>query len=196
MQNPQPSRDQGHPHFDIKRPLRAARASFCPILLALGFTLALLSSGTAGAAQPVGNGLTQITPSNAALNPPSMYDSLKWGFTQASIATGNKLIFVSGQVGWNRDGKLVGKGNIALQARQALKNIETALHAAGASPADVVRLKIYVVHNHEKDLDPVFAEVKKFYDGRVPAATTWLGVQSLALPEFLIEIEATAVTHG
>ena len=78
------------------------------------------------------------------------------------------------------------------QARQALANLRTVLAEAGATPADVVRLRTYVVNHSPDKLQPVTEEIMAFYDGAVPAANTWIGVQSLAMPEFLIEIEAIA----
>ena len=56
----------------------------------------------------------------------------------------------------------------------------------GYSAADVVRLRTYVVGHSPDKLQPVIEEIMAFYDGAVPAANTWIGVQSLAMPEFLI----------
>ena len=87
---------------------------------------------------------------------------------------------------------LVLTGDVAAQARQALKNLKEVLAAAGATPADVVRIRTYVV-NHSPDLlGSVGAALGEFWGDVIPAANTWIGVQSLALPDFLIEIEATA----
>ncbi|HWS69518.1 MAG TPA: Rid family hydrolase, partial [Steroidobacteraceae bacterium] len=77
--------------------------------------------------------------------------------------------------------------------RQALANLREVLLAAGAGPADIVRLRTYVVNHSPDKLGPVLGEIGAFYAGAVPAANTFIGVQTLALPEFLIEIEATAV---
>ncbi len=103
------------------------------------------------------------------------------------------MIHCAGQVAWDQDGKLVGDGDIAAQARQALANLSAVLAEAGASPANVVRMRTYVVGHKPEYLESVGAEISAFYGNTEHAANTWIGVQCLALPEFLIEIEVTAV---
>ena len=127
-----------------------------------------------------------------AINPDSLYGSVQYGFSHAVKSAGGTTIHCAGQVAWDKDYQLVGKGDVAVQARQALKNLKEVLAAAGATPADVVRIRTYVV-NHSPDLlGPVGAAMAEFRGDVIPAANTWIGVQSLALPDFLIEIEATA----
>ena len=127
------------------------------------------------------------------INPSSMYNSLQYGFSHATRTQGRTTIHCAGQVAWDANGQLVGGGDVAAQARQALKNLKDVLKEAGATPADVVRMKTFVV-NHQPDyLGTVGAEIAQFYGDATPAANTWLGVQSLALPGLLVEIEVTAV---
>lgn len=128
-----------------------------------------------------------------AINPPALYDSLPFGFSQAALQTGGRTLHLAGQVAWNEKRELVGPGDLVAQTRQALANLRQVLAACGATPKDVVRLRTYVVHHGPEKLGPVSAELIAFYEGADPAPNTWLGVQALALPEFLIEIEATAV---
>lgn len=128
-----------------------------------------------------------------AINPPALYDSLPFGFSQAALQTGARTLHLAGQVAWNEKRELVGPGDLVAQTRQALANLRHVLAACGATPKDVVRLRTYVVHHGPEKLGPVSAELIAFYEGADPAPNTWLGVQALALPEFLIEIEATAV---
>lgn len=130
--------------------------------------------------------------SREAINPESLYGSLEYGFSHAIRADGGTLVHCAGQVGWDKDYQLVGAGDVGAQARQALRNLKDVLAAAGATPADVVRLRTYVVNHRPEYLEPVGAALAEFYADAVPAANTWIGVQSLALPDFLIEIEATA----
>jgi enamine deaminase RidA (YjgF/YER057c/UK114 family) len=116
-------------------------------------------------------------------------------FSQVVIVrTGStRTIYLSGQVSVDADHKVVGPGDLRRQAEVALDNLSKALAAAKATPADVVRLGIYV-----KDYRPEQAEIisaalrERFVTGKMPAST-WLGVASLALDDLLIEIEATAV---
>jgi enamine deaminase RidA (YjgF/YER057c/UK114 family) len=127
------------------------------------------------------------------INPPTLYNSVQYGFSHAVRQRGGDTLHLAGQVAWDKDGKLVGAGDLAAQTRQALANIRTVLAAAGASPADIVRLRTYVVGHSPDKLGPVLGEIGQFYGDAVPASNTFVGVQALALPDFLVEIEATAV---
>jgi enamine deaminase RidA (YjgF/YER057c/UK114 family) len=127
------------------------------------------------------------------INPPTLYNSVQFGFSHAVRQRGGDTLHLAGQVAWDKEGKLVGAGDLAAQTRQALANIRTVLAAAGASPADIVRLRTYVVGHSPEKLGPVLAEIGQFYGDAVPASNSFIGVQALALPDFLIEIEATAV---
>ena len=81
---------------------------------------------------------------------------------------------------------------VIAQTRQVLSNLREVLAAAGTIPADVVGVRTYVVNHSPENLATICGEIAKFYDGAEPAANTFIGVQALALPDFLIEIEATA----
>lgn len=132
-----------------------------------------------------------------AVNPPDLYDSVKFGFSHAVTADGAVRIHCAGQVAWDRDHNVVGGGDVGAQARQALRNLKEVLAAAGATPADVVRIRTFVVGHRPEYLAPIGAALAEFYGEVTPAANTLIGVQSLALPEFLVEIEATAeVSRG
>jgi len=130
--------------------------------------------------------------SNEKINPKEMYDSLQYGFSHAVKSGGDTLVHCSGQVAWDKDANMVGEGDLAAQARQAMANLTQALAAAGATPSDVVRLRIYVVDHSADKLEAIMPALTEFYGGALPAANTLIGVQALALPEFLIEVEATA----
>lgn len=125
------------------------------------------------------------------INPEGMYDSVQYGFSHAVMQAGGRTLHLAGQVAWNSRGELVGSGDLAAQTRQALLNLRTVLDAAGATPAHVVRIRTYVVDHSPDKLGPVLAELTAFF-GAAPPANTFIGVAALALPEFLIEIEATA----
>lgn len=127
------------------------------------------------------------------INPEAMYKSTPFGFSHAVEQDGGRTLHLSGQVAWNGAGELVGKGDLVAQTRQALANLREVLAATGATPANIVRLRTYVVDHNPEKLGPVTGEILAFYGGTLPAANTLIGVQALALPDFLIEIEATAV---
>ncbi|MBN7795583.1 RidA family protein [Parahaliea mediterranea] len=130
--------------------------------------------------------------SKATINPETLYGSTQFGFSHAVKSSRATTVHCSGQVAWDKDYNIVGGDDIAAQARQALSNLKTVLADAGASIDDIVRLRTYVVNHKPEYLEPVGMALAEFYGDTTPAANTWIGVQSLAMPEFLIEIEATA----
>lgn len=116
--------------------------------------------------------------------------SLEHGFSQIVVATGRRTVFISGQTAWDADERIVGR-TCGEQARQALRNVRTAVEAAGGTLSDIVALRIYVVHMAE-NVAAVGSALREVFTS-APPASTWIGVSALAAPEFLIEIEATAV---
>lgn len=128
-----------------------------------------------------------------ALNPESMYNSTQFGFSHAVVQEGGRTLHLAGQAALDADGNVVGTGDLLVQTRQCLLNLTKVLESAGAKPADVVRIRTYVVNHSPEKLGPICGEISAFYGDAPPAANTFIGVQSLALPDFMIEIEATAV---
>ena len=125
------------------------------------------------------------------INPPEL--SAPRGYTHVVTATGGKMVFIAGQVAWDSKGEVVGKGDLRAQATQAYTNLKAALAAAGATPADVVKMNTYVVNFKSADL-PVIREVRsQFFPQENPPASTLVGVQALAVDGLLIEVEAVAV---
>jgi enamine deaminase RidA (YjgF/YER057c/UK114 family) len=129
---------------------------------------------------------------NRKINPPGLYESLGYGFSHAALQDGGGTLHLAGQVAWDKDGAIVGPGDLAAQTRQALANLGAVLAEVGAAPADIVRLRTYVVDHRPEKLGLVLPEITAFYAGAVPAPNTFIGVAALALPDFLIEIEAVA----
>jgi enamine deaminase RidA (YjgF/YER057c/UK114 family) len=113
-------------------------------------------------------------------------------YTQVVVATGSKLVFVSGQEPEDINGNLVGRGDLAVQARQVYATLGRALAAAGAGPKQVARITIYVV-NYERDKClAIIEEARKSLFGDHKPADVVLGVASLS-PGYLIEVDAIAV---
>jgi enamine deaminase RidA (YjgF/YER057c/UK114 family) len=125
------------------------------------------------------------------VNPPALFASLPHGFSQAVVAAGARTVFVSGQTAWDANKQIVGR-TLAEQARQALRNVRTAIESAGGSLADVVTLRIYVVQRAAEGMDGIGAALREAFSID-PPASTWIGVAFLAAPDFLVEIEAVAV---
>ena len=114
-------------------------------------------------------------------------------YHQVAVATGSRLVFVAGQVSEDIHGNLVGEGDFALQARTAFANVGRALAAAGARVDEVARITIYVA-GHRAELIPLISEARDAVFGDHRPADTLLGVETLAEPGYLIEVEAVAVT--
>jgi len=109
--------------------------------------------------------------------------------------TGSRLVFVAGQEPEDTEGRLVGPGDLAVQARQVFANLGRALTAAGAVPDEVARITIYVVDYNRDEHLPVIEEARVSLFGDHKPADSLIGVDRLS-PGYLIEVEAIAVTGG
>jgi len=112
-------------------------------------------------------------------------------YTQVIVATGRRLVFVAGQVADDSQGSLVGPGDLAAQARQAFANVGRCLAAAGAEPEQVPKIMIYVVQHRPEYLPDISAARVALFGDHKPADTL-VGVETLAEPGYLIEVEAIA----
>ncbi len=114
-------------------------------------------------------------------------------FSQVVVSSGLRTIYVAGQVSIDVHGALVGAGDLAAQTTQVMRNVGLALSAAGASYADIVKITTYVV-NYQPEHRSIIGQARApFFQGMPPPASTLVGVSALALPEWLVEIEAVAV---
>ena len=127
------------------------------------------------------------------ISPNSLFPSVQHGFSQVVIASGRKMVFISGQTAWDIKKKIVGGNSVLEQARQALRNVQAAIEATGGSLNDIVFLRLYIVNYRTENALALSVALKEFFSSANPPASTWIGVSALAVPEFLIEIEATAV---
>jgi enamine deaminase RidA (YjgF/YER057c/UK114 family) len=128
------------------------------------------------------------------INPPEL-PHWEQSFTQVVIVenAGTRTVYLSGQVAVDRDNQLVGAGDLKLQANQAFLNLETALRAADATVTDVVKVNIYVRHYQPSDADVIREAFRKIFPHQNLPASTWLGVETLALEGLLIEVDAVAM---
>ncbi|GAA3845021.1 RidA family protein [Streptomyces sp. NPDC003631] len=114
-------------------------------------------------------------------------------YTHVVMGTG-RFVAISGQLALDEDGRLVGAGDPAAQARQVFENLRRCLAAAGATFDHVVKLTFFVTDMaHMPAIRAARAE--HIPDDRLPAASA-VQVAALVRPEFLMEIEAYAVVGG
>ena len=122
-------------------------------------------------------------------NPPAL--STPTGYTHIVEVTGPaKTIYISGQIAYDKEGKVVGAGDMKAQAEQVFRNLKAALDAAGATFADVVKMNSYIT-----DMSKVQAvrDVRARYFKDATPASTFVEVKGLVRPELLLEIEVIAV---
>lgn len=121
----------------------------------------------------------------------------KWeqSFSQVVVVDNgtSRTIYLSGQVSMDEENQIIGMNDLAVQANRAFQNVKTALASAGAVPEDVVKLNIYIKDYRFSDADCISEAFQKVFTHKKLPASTWLGVQSLALDGLLIEIDAIAV---
>jgi enamine deaminase RidA (YjgF/YER057c/UK114 family) len=116
-------------------------------------------------------------------------------YSHVVVATGSRLVFVAGQVAEDLDGNVVGPGDMAAQARQAFANLGRALAAGGARPDQVAKITIFVVDLRPEHLAAIEQGRVALFGEHRPADSL-VGVQTLAHPGCLIEVEALAVADG
>ena len=110
-----------------------------------------------------------------------------------SIATGTRIIHISGQTAVDKEGKVVGATHLE-QCRVALRNLRTALEAAGATFADVAKFNIFMVDYTWDALEALMTAAKEVFGEPYPlTANTLVGVAALWLPDLLVEIDAVIV---
>lgn len=129
------------------------------------------------------NKMQYINPDGLSKNP---------AFSQVVTTQGNgKTIYIGGQNAVNAKGEIVGKGDIAMQTEQAMKNVQTAVSVCEATFDNIVKLSIYVMKG--QDIRSGFQASQKCLGNLTnPPAISVLIVAGLANPDFLVEVDATA----
>jgi enamine deaminase RidA (YjgF/YER057c/UK114 family) len=124
-------------------------------------------------------------------NPNGMFDP-KF-FTHAVSVTGPlKLVYVSGQVSYDRDGIVVGVGDFRAQCEQVFKCLTLNLGAAGATWGDVIKVNGYMVNLNPHDVS-TYREVRhRYFDRAALPASTLVGVPKLVHDDLLLEVEVVA----
>jgi enamine deaminase RidA (YjgF/YER057c/UK114 family) len=114
-------------------------------------------------------------------------------FTQAVVVTGAvTAVYVGAQNAVDASGAIVGKGDIAVQTEQVLKNVQACLEAGGATPDHLIRWSIYIVHG--QPLEPAFAVFQRWWGTRPnPPLNSVMFVSGFPHPDFLLAIDALAM---
>ena len=127
----------------------------------------------------------------AYINPEGLYKNR--AYSQLVVTKGPmKTIYVGGQNATNKEGKVVGKGDLKAQAVQTLNNLKIALMAGGASLSNVIKWNVYIVEG--QDARVAFQALQEdLKEMPHPPIITGVYVAALAQPDFLLEMDAVAV---
>ena len=121
-------------------------------------------------------------------NPPEVWQPFG-AFSMAAMPGDGQLVFLKGQVALDRDGTLVGEGDMRMQVRQVLENIQAVLASLGGEMGDVISLT-----QHTTDIDAFMAcgDIRQSFFAEPYPVTTTIEVSRLYRPDVLIEITAVA----
>lgn len=161
-------------------------------ILTLPLALGLAGMSTAALARQDEGDTTTMEMTIEHLSPEGMHRNP--AFSQAVVVTNpGRTIYIGGQNAVNAQGEIVGKGDLAAQTEQIFVNLGIVLEAAGASLHDIVKWTMFLVDG--QDLRPGFEVFQRHWgrDHQPPAISAAL-VSRLAHPDFLVEIEAIAIT--
>jgi 2-iminobutanoate/2-iminopropanoate deaminase len=111
-------------------------------------------------------------------------------YSQGFVATGGRTVYVAGMTARDKNGEVVGVGDLRVQTTQVLENMKAVLAAAGATMGDVVKLTVFM---RDLSQSAIVREIRQQYFTKPYPASTLVEISRLADERFLIEIEAVAV---
>jgi 2-iminobutanoate/2-iminopropanoate deaminase len=126
---------------------------------------------------------------NKAIQPKSLNDP-RPRYTHGILAEGGKLLFIAGQTASDKEGNVVGKGDIEAQTHQVYKNLTAVLQEAGGSLDNLVMTTTYIVDRKYRE---GYNKVRMQYYKQHPPTSTLVIITGLAHPDYLIEINGIAV---
>ena len=113
-------------------------------------------------------------------------------FTNLVTSTGGKTIHLSGLVASTPDGELVGPGDLGVQMAYIYDTVRRALALAGATPANVLRQRVFIVGLRPDHRPVIMKAMMDFYGDGKSAASTCVGVEALLVEGAMVEIDVTA----
>jgi len=126
------------------------------------------------------------------LNPSSLPDAGKVGYSQISVADG--FAFVSGQVSWRAKEGAV-PGSLSEQTAIVVQNLDGALSALKTTPDHIVQMRIYMTDLNDETQQIAMTKILRFLNGAQPSLTA-VGVAALAAPDLQIEVEMIVRVPG
>lgn len=127
------------------------------------------------------------------LNPPG--SPAPKSYHHVVTTEGGCMIFLSGQVAFDSDRKIVGVNNIVAQTRQAMRNLKAAVETGGGQISDIVQITTHVVNYDPSQLDEITGTIAEFFQPECLPTNTLVGIASLSTDGLLIEIGGIAVTE-
>ena len=124
-----------------------------------------------------------------ASNPAGVAKPIRGYYSNSVRVSAGPLLFISGQVALDPEGRVVGKGDVRAQTVQVLENIRTILRANGADMQDVLSVTVYVTDM--AFLDRITDIRMQYFTSNGPSSAI-VEISRLAMPELLIEIAAVA----
>lgn len=126
-------------------------------------------------------------------NPESMAKPTA-GYSQVAEVSGGKIVYIAGQVALDKSGNLVGRDDFQVQVQQVFENLKAAVEAAGGDFKSVIKLNYYCAEGVDPSLIPAVRAIRdKYVDTTNPPTSTFVFVERLVRPEWLIEVDAVAV---
>ncbi|MDP3747386.1 MAG: RidA family protein [Phenylobacterium sp.] len=123
------------------------------------------------------------------MNPPSLPDAGAAGYSQITIVEPGRVAYISGQVAWRPNGEPV-PTTLSGQAEIVVGNARAALKAIGATPKDLIMVRVFMIDLTPERLEELWPHMHALFDGVQPSVTG-VGVASLAGPDLQLEVEMT-----
>ena len=116
------------------------------------------------------------------------------GYSQVAEVGEGKIVYIAGQIALDKSGNLIGKDDLRAQVQQVFENLKAAVEASGGDFNNVIKLNYYCVASVDPTQMTVVREVRdKYVNTANPPTSTFVFVQRLVRPEWLIEVDAVAV---